>query len=62
MSGVTSTQRSARSTAAGRRMLPWLNIAVALSITSKITTATTGGPSTAMVANLISIDRMISSG
>jgi hypothetical protein len=25
-------------------MLPWLNIAVALSSTSKITTASTGGP------------------
>jgi hypothetical protein len=43
-------------------MLPWLNMAVALSSTSKITTANTGGPSTTMVANLISMDRMISIG
>ena len=43
-------------------MLPWLNIAVALSSTSKITTASTGGPSTVIVANLISIDSAISIG
>ena len=35
MSGVTTTSRSTRSSHSGRRTLPWLNIDVALSSTSK---------------------------
>ena len=39
MSGVTTSQRSTRSMPGGMRTLPWLNIDVALSSTSKIRTA-----------------------
>ena len=62
MSGVTKNQRIDRSTPAGSPMLPWLNMAMPFSKTSIMTTATTGAPGMTMVANLISIDRTISSG
>jgi hypothetical protein len=42
MSGVTTIQRSRRSTPGGMRTLPWLNIEVALSKASKINTANRG--------------------
>ena len=60
MSGVTISRRKTRSSPSGSRTLPWLNMAIALRTTSKITTAATGGPSTTMVANLISMDKIIS--
>ncbi|MCY1373136.1 hypothetical protein D9M69_603910 [compost metagenome] len=62
MSGVTRNQRSARSTPAGRRMLPWLKVAQALSTISNTTTASTGAPSSVMVANLMPMESTISSG
>ena len=46
----------------GRRTLPWLNIEVALSSTSKISTATAGAPSAATTPSLIAIDSRISMG
>ena len=62
MSGVTTIQRSTRSSRAGRRTLPWLNIEVALSSTSKMSTATAGAPSAATTPSLITIDSRISIG
>ena len=62
MSGVTTSQRSTRSSPQGMRTLPWLNIDVAFSSTSKIRTASGGAPSAATTASLISIDSRISIG
>ena len=42
--------------------MPWLNIEVALSSTSKISTATAGAPSAATTPSLITIDSRISIG
>ncbi len=62
MSGVTTSQRSARSSLPGIRTLPWLNIEVALSSTANRKTPSGGGPSAAMTANLIASEMAISSG
>jgi hypothetical protein len=44
MSGVTTKQRRTPSTFGAMRTVPWLNIEVALSSTSKINTTTAGEP------------------
>ena len=46
----------------GMRTLPWLNIEVAFSSTSKISTATAGAPSAATTPSLITMDSRISTG
>ena len=62
MSGVTTSSRTTRSTPAGMRTLLWLNIEVALSSTSKISTASAGAPMSTTTANLMSIESTISTG
>ena len=62
MSGVTTSRRTILSTAGGMRTLEWLNNDVALSSTSKASTATAGAPSAATTANLMSMERTISTG
>jgi hypothetical protein len=62
MSGVTIAARRMRSMDRGRRTLAWLNSAVALSSTSKTTTATAGAPSAAITAILMNSDSAISRG
>ena len=62
MSGVTTSQRSRRSSPAGRRTFAWLNIAVAFSSTSKTSTATAGAPIAATAAHLIAVEIRISIG
>ena len=52
MSGVTTSSRTMRSTGAGMRTLLWLNIDVAFSSTSNISTASAGAPSSAMTREL----------
>ena len=62
MSGVTTARRSTRSNPAGRRRLPWLNIDVPFSSTSKITTASAAGPITITAASFSSTESRISNG
>ena len=62
MSGVTTIQRSMRSSQSGMRTLLWLNMDVALSSISNISTATAGVPSAATTPSLMPIDSSISMG
>ena len=56
--GVTMIQRITRSSAAGRRTLPWLNIEVALSSTSKTSTGQRRRPCENVACSLVdAVDR-----